>query len=109
MISPWLIQTFLRSLPYAKRQPQTPRMGEDLKVTCSNVCQSLFAIKAEGFQSAISEHLDDLGVFLTFFFEGEFSLFVVILVLASTAILTTLYYKCVSEPSKQLEERAIVG
>jgi hypothetical protein len=59
-------------------------------MTYPNVGQSLFAIEAEGFESTVTQHLEHLGVFLTFFFEGEFALLVVVFVFASTPIFTTL-------------------
>jgi hypothetical protein len=48
------------------------------------------AVEALGFQTAISEHLDDLSVFLALLFEDEFALLVVVLVLTPTSVLATL-------------------
>lgn len=59
-------------------------------VTYPDVGQSLFAVKAERFESTVTQHLEDLGVFLTFFFEGEFALLIVVFVFSSTPIFTTL-------------------
>lgn len=55
-----------------------------------NMCQSLFAVETECFQTAVTQHLEHLGIFLPFFFEGEFALFVVVLVFAATPVFTTL-------------------
>lgn len=57
----------------------------------SNVRQTLLAIEAQGLQTAVTQHLHDLRIFLTFFLEGEFTLLVVVFVLATTSVLTTLY------------------
>jgi hypothetical protein len=48
------------------------------------------AVEALGLQTTVSEHLDDLGVFLAFLFEDEFALFVVVLVLTPTSVFTSL-------------------
>lgn len=56
----------------------------------SDVCQSLLAVEAHGLETAVAQHLDDLRVFLTLLLEDQFALLVVVLVLAATAILTTL-------------------
>jgi hypothetical protein len=48
------------------------------------------AVEALGFQAAVTQHLDYLSVFLTLLFEDEFALFVVVLVLTPTSVLTTL-------------------
>ena len=47
-------------------------------------------VETLGFEASVSEHLDDLGVFLAFFFEDEFALFVVVFVLAPTSVLAAL-------------------
>jgi hypothetical protein len=52
--------------------------------------QPLLAVETQRFESAVAQHLQHLGVFLPFFFEGELALFVVIFVLAATAVFTTL-------------------
>ncbi len=49
------------------------------------------AVEALGLQTAVAEHLDDLGVFLAFLLEDELALLVVILVLTPTSILATLH------------------
>jgi hypothetical protein len=59
-------------------------------VAYSYVSQSLLAIEAKGFESTVTQHLENLGVFLTFFLEGEFTLLIVVFVLSSTPIFTTL-------------------
>jgi hypothetical protein len=48
------------------------------------------AVEALGFQAPVTQHLDDLGVFLALLFEDEFALFVVVLVLTPTSVLATL-------------------
>jgi len=55
----------------------------------ADVCEALFAVEAESFETAVAEHFDDLRVFLAFLFEGQFALLVVILVLSTTSIFTT--------------------
>ena len=39
-----------------------------------------------------TEHLDDLSIFLTLLLEGEFALLVVVLVLAPTSVLASLFF-----------------
>lgn len=48
------------------------------------------AVEALRFQTAVAQHLDDLGVFLPFLLEHELALLVVVFVLATTPVLTTL-------------------
>jgi hypothetical protein len=52
------------------------------------------AVETLGFETAVTKHLHDLGVFLAFLFEDEFALFVVVFVLAPTSVLAALL--CVS-------------
>lgn len=78
------------------------------------MCEAPGAVEAEGFEAAVAEHFEDLGVFLggglvggveeggrggcgkgckrtlAFFFEGQLSLLVVVLVLAPASVFTTL-------------------
>jgi hypothetical protein len=61
------------------------------------MCQSLLAVEAEGFQTAVAKHFDDLGVFLTFFFEGQLALFVVVFVFAAAPVFASLGRKGVSK------------
>jgi hypothetical protein len=63
-----------------------PQLAADMGETAS-------AVEALGFQTAVSEHLDYLGIFLTFLFEDEFTLFVVVLVLTPTSVFTSLFCK----------------
>lgn len=56
----------------------------------TNVRQPLFAIEALGFEATVSEHLGDLGVFLSVLSEYEFTLVVVVLVLSTPPILSSL-------------------
>jgi hypothetical protein len=56
----------------------------------ANMCKTARAIEALGFQASVSEHLDDLGVFLALLLEDELALLVVVLVLTPTPVLTTL-------------------
>lgn len=60
-----------------------PQLAADMGETAG-------AVEALGFQTTVSEHLDDLGVFLAFLFEDEFALFVVVLVLTPTSVFTSL-------------------
>jgi hypothetical protein len=46
------------------------------------VCEAKRAVKALCFQSAVTQHLEDLCVLLTVFLEDELSLLVVVLVLS---------------------------
>jgi hypothetical protein len=57
----------------------------------ANMCEAALAVEALGFEAAVSEHLDDLGVFLAFLLEDEFALLVVVLVLAAAPILAALW------------------
>ena len=47
-------------------------------------------VKALSFQATVSEHLDDLGVFLAFLLEDKFALLIVVLVLTPTSVFTSL-------------------
>ncbi len=60
----------------------------------ANMCQSLLAIETECFEAAVTQHFKDLGVFLTFFLEGELAFFVVVLILAATPVFATLEGRC---------------
>lgn len=48
------------------------------------------AVEALCLQTAVSKHLDHLGVFLALLLEDELALLVVVLVLTPTSVLTTL-------------------
>jgi hypothetical protein len=52
--------------------------------------EALLAVEAERFEAAVAEHLEDLGIFLAFFFEGQLALLVVVFVLATTPVFTSL-------------------
>jgi hypothetical protein len=56
----------------------------------ADVCQSLLAVKAEGLQAPVAQHLQHLGVLLPFFLERQLALLVVVFVLSSTPIFTSL-------------------
>ena len=56
----------------------------------TNVGEAFLAVEAERFEAAVAEHLEDLGVFLTFLFKGQLTLLVVVFVLATTPIFTSL-------------------
>lgn len=56
----------------------------------TNMRQTTCAVEALSLQTSVSEHLDDLGVFLALLLEDEFALLVVVLVLTPTPVLTTL-------------------
>ena len=58
----------------------------------ANMRETTSAVETLGFQTSVSEHLNDLGVFLAFLFEDEFALFIVVLVLTPTSVLASLYY-----------------
>ena len=65
----------------------------------ADVGETLFAIEAEGLETSVTQHLDDLGVFLAFLFEGQLAFFVVVLVLATTTVFTALYSEGWSAPT----------
>jgi hypothetical protein len=48
------------------------------------------AVEALCLQTAVAEHLDDLGIFLALLLEDEFALLVVVLVLTTASILAAL-------------------
>jgi hypothetical protein len=56
----------------------------------ADMCEAARAVEALGLETAVSEHLDDLGVFLALLLEDELPLLVVVLVLTPTPVLTTL-------------------
>jgi len=58
----------------------------------SYVSYPLLAIETLGFNTAVSQHLRDLGVLLAVFPEHQLSLVVVVLVLSSSAILASLSF-----------------
>ena len=55
-----------------------------------NVGQSLLAIEAHRFQSAVPKHLGNLSVLLSIFSEDQLALVILVLILSSSAIFTTL-------------------
>jgi hypothetical protein len=87
-MSPWLIHTSLvQHVPLDSACPCIRRTL--LAQLSSNVCQPLLAIEAESLETAVTQHLHDLGVFLSFLLERELTLFVVVLVLSPPPVLTT--------------------
>lgn len=54
------------------------------------VGEALAAVKAQGLEAAVAEHLDDLGVLLAVLLEGQLSALVVILLCSSSAVLAAL-------------------
>ena len=58
----------------------------------SDVGEAFFAVEAEGFQAAVAQHFEHLGVFLPFFLEGQFALFVVVFVFAAASIFASLFF-----------------
>lgn len=56
------------------------------------VGETLAAIKAEGLETSVPEHLDDLSVLLAVLLEGQLTTLVVILLCASSAVLAALYF-----------------
>lgn len=57
----------------------------------SNVSQPLLPIEAHGLNTPVSQHFDDLGIFLTVFTEHEFALVVFVLVFSPPSVLSTLF------------------
>jgi hypothetical protein len=60
----------------------------------ANVCKAARAVEALGLETAVAEHLDDLGILLALLLEDKLALLVVVLVLTPAPVLTTLL--CVS-------------
>jgi hypothetical protein len=56
----------------------------------ADMCEAARAVETLGFETTVSEHLDDLGVFLALLLEDKLALLVVVLVLTPTPVLTTL-------------------
>ena len=55
-----------------------------------NMCQPLLTVEAHCLETAVSQHLRHLGIFLTIFAEDELALVVVVLVLSTSPVLSTL-------------------
>ena len=55
-----------------------------------NMGEPLLTIEAQSFQSAISKHFGDLSVLLSVFSEDEFTLVILVFVLASSPVFTAL-------------------
>jgi hypothetical protein len=55
------------------------------------VCEALAAVETQRFETAVAQHLDDLGVFLTLLLERQLAALVVILLRSSSAVLATLF------------------
>ena len=55
--------------------------------------QTLLAVEALSFKTAVSQHLDDLGVLLSVLTENELALVVIVLVLSTSPVLTTLFVR----------------
>ena len=55
------------------------------------MCQTLLAVEAQRFQSAITKHLDNLRVLLAVLTEDELSFVIVVLVLSTSPVLSSLY------------------
>ena len=60
----------------------------------TNVSQTLLAIEAERLETTVAQHLHDLSVLLALLLEDELTLLVVVLVLATTTVLTALFSNC---------------
>lgn len=105
MISPWLIQTFFRSFPRicaSRLEPSKQRASRrplpNILRTCAySVCLFLWlaglsagGIEIDGGVEGDGRWRDERT--LTLFFEGEFTLLVVVFVLSTTTILTTLLF-----------------
>jgi siroheme synthase (precorrin-2 oxidase/ferrochelatase) len=58
--------------------------------------QSLLAIEAHRLNASVSEHLDDLRIFLAVFTKDELTLVVLVLVLSSSPVLSTLLCEHIS-------------
>ena len=110
-MSPWLIQTFFRILPrICNRQvslascrprcrcsPASSRRGgaqagkmRGLRGATTYVCETLAAVKAQGFETTVAQHLDNLGVLLAVLLEGQLTTLIVVLLCSSSAVLAAL-------------------
>ena len=56
----------------------------------TNVSKTLLAIEALRLETAVTKHLDDLGILLAVFTEDELALVIVVLVLSTSPVLSTL-------------------
>lgn len=54
------------------------------------VGETLAAVKAQGLETTVAEHLHDLGVLLTILLEGELSALVIVLLGTTSAVLAAL-------------------
>lgn len=54
------------------------------------VCETLAAIEAESLKTAVSKHLDDLGVLLAVLLEGQLTALIVVLLGSPSAVLAAL-------------------
>ena len=58
----WEFRDNVLGLPFARN---TGRMGwgdTNLAELAADVCEALFAVETEGFETAVSEHFDDLSI-----------------------------------------------
>lgn len=69
----------------------------------SNVGKALLAVEALGLETAVPQHLDDLGVLLPVFTEDQLALVVVVLVFATSPIFSSLgTVQSISNPSRAI-------
>ena len=80
MMSPWLIQIFFRSLPRIRPRRLTPsKHCILLSAHCFLCVRVLWPGNAyHGIESAVAQHLEDLGVLLAFLLEGELALLIAV-------------------------------
>ena len=81
MMSPWLIQIFFRSLPRIRPRRLTP--SKHYTILSAHCFLSLFRVlwpgsAYHGIESAVAQHLEDLGVLLAFLLEGELALLIAV-------------------------------
>ena len=67
------------------------------------MCQSLLAVETKRLETAVTQHLEHLGVFLAFFFEDQFALFVVVLVLAAAPVFASLVFTMLVERRRRAD------
>ena len=54
------------------------------------VGETLAAVEAKGLETSVTQHLDDLGIFLAVLLEGQLSALVIVLLGTSSAVLASL-------------------
>lgn len=87
MMSPLLIQIFFRSLPRIRPRRLTP--SKHYRRPVSGLCHFLcfrVEISYHGLKSAVAQHLENLGVLLSFLLEVQLALLITIASVSDVAI-----------------------